>query len=177
MQNKKIILIVVFSACIALVALFSRVGKEDRAAPVGESGIAPQLQIADAVTGVKLLSAELQGKVLLVNVWASWCQPCKEEMPSLEALHRAMAPYAGFRMITILYKDAPATALDYMKSEGFTFPVYADAEGVTARNFGVTGVPETFIIDKQGRLVKKVIGGMDWNSSEVKDYLQALLKQ
>ncbi|MBA4372097.1 MAG: thioredoxin [Thermodesulfovibrio sp.] len=176
MQNKKIILIALCVVAAALFFFLGRSGKEENI-PSGELSIAPTLQVADAATKVKLLPAELQGKVLLINIWASWCQPCKEEMPSLEALYRSMSSTEGFRMITILYKDSPEGALDYMKSQGYTFPVYIDADGVSAKKYGVTGVPETFIVDKQGKLVKKVIGGMDWNSAEVKDYLQALLKQ
>jgi len=175
MHIKKIVLISVFVVAAALIFFLMRSGREENSG--GKEGSAPPLQIADAVTNVKLLPSDLQGKVLLVNIWASWCQPCKEEMPSIEALYREMSTVGSFRMITILYRDSPGTALGYMKSQGYTFPVYVDNDGATARNYGVTGVPETFIVDKKGMLVKRVIGGMDWNSAEVKDYLQSLLKQ
>jgi thiol-disulfide isomerase/thioredoxin len=176
MQNKKIILIAVGAVAAALVFFLAGSGKDEKR-NASEEGSAPQLKIADAVTNVQLLPAELKGKVLFINIWASWCQPCKEEMPSIEALYRDMSSSGNFRMITILYKDSPGPALDYMRSQGYTFPVYVDPEGVSARNYGVTGVPESFIVDKKGKLVKKVIGGMDWNSAEVKDYLRSLLKQ
>lgn len=175
MPNKKVILVALCVIAAALIFFLARAGKEDKSQGK-QDGTAPQLQVADAVTKVILQPSELQGKVLLINIWASWCQPCKEEMPSIEALYRSMSSAGDFRMITILYKDVPETALGYMKSQGYTFPVYVDADGVTARNYGVTGVPETFIVDKKGMLVKRVIGGMDWNSAEVKDYLQSLLK-
>lgn len=176
MPNKKYILITLCIVAAALIFFLLRSGKDENGRGKGD-GAAPKLQIADAVTKVALQPSELQGKVLLINVWASWCQPCKEEMPSIEALSRSMASAGDFRMITILYKDSPEAALGYMKSQGYTFPVYVDADGITARNYGVTGVPETFIVDRKGLLVKRVIGGMDWNSAEVKDYLQSLLKQ
>jgi cytochrome c biogenesis protein CcmG/thiol:disulfide interchange protein DsbE len=176
MLNKKILLIALFVIAAGLIFFLARTGKEETST-VKENGVAPPLDIEDAVTQVKILPAELKGKVVFINIWASWCQPCKEEMPSIEALYRDMGSSGEFRMITILYKDSPETALGYMKSQGFTFPVYIDAGGVSARNYGVTGVPETFIVDKKGRLVKRVIGGMDWNSAEAKDYLQTLLKQ
>lgn len=176
MQNKKVVLIVLCVVAAALFFFLARSGKEG-SGKAKEDGMAPRLQITDAVTSSILQPAEVQGKVLLINIWASWCQPCREEMPSIEALYRGMSGTGDFKMITILYKDTPDTALAYMKSQGYTFPVYVDPDGTTARSYGVTGVPETFLVDKKGRLVKKVIGGMDWNSAEVKDYLQTLLKQ
>ncbi|MGC2062696.1 MAG: TlpA disulfide reductase family protein [Thermodesulfovibrionales bacterium] len=176
MQNKKIILIVFCVVAAALIFFLARSGREENR-DVKESGSAPQLQVADAITNVKLLPSELQGKVLFINIWASWCQPCMEEMPSIEALYRDMSSSREFRMITILYKDSPEAALGYMKSQGYTFPLYVDSDGISAKNYGVTGVPESFIVDKKGVLVKRVIGGMDWNSAEAKDYLQSLLKQ
>ncbi len=176
MQNRKVVLIVLCVVAAALFFFLARSGKEE-SGKAKDDGMAPRLQITDAVTSSILQPAEVQGKVLLINIWASWCQPCREEMPSIEALYRGMSGTRDFKMITILYKDTPDTALSYMKSQGYTFPVYVDPDGTTARSYGVTGVPETFLVDKQGRLVKKVIGGMDWNSAEVKDYLQTLLKQ
>ncbi len=95
-------------------------------------------------------------------------------MPSVEALYREMASNDKFVMVTILYKDNPENALAYMKSLGQTVPVYLDPGGETARNYGVTGVPETYIVDKNGTLVKRVIGGADWNSRDEINQIKAL---
>ena len=73
-------------------------------------------------------------------------------MPSIEALYREMMGNDDFRMVTILYRDSAENAFEYMKSRGYTFPVYIDPNGSAARDYGVTGVPETYIIDKQGKL-------------------------
>ncbi len=175
MKNKKIILIAVFAVAAALIYFLSRGSKEEQPS-MGENSAAPQLEISDVMTNQKIASSSLQGKVVFINIWASWCEPCREEMPSIDALYREMSASQDFRMLTILYRDSPPTALEYMKSQGFVFPVYIDPDGLSARKYGVTGVPETFIVDKKGMLVKRVIGGMDWNSQEVKDYLHLLLK-
>ncbi|MHB8881707.1 MAG: TlpA family protein disulfide reductase [Thermodesulfovibrionales bacterium] len=176
MKNKALILGSVFFVAAGLILfLFLTQNKEDRN-KAAEGTAAPALFITDPLTGKALPSSEFGGKVLFVNFWASWCQPCKEEMPSLEALYRGMSQTADFRIVTILYKDSPSSAQDYMRSQGFSFPVYVDQDGRSAKKFGVTGVPETYIIGKNGVLVKKIIGGFDWNAPEVKSFIQSLLK-
>jgi len=142
-----------------------------------EGGAAPEVSVIDPRSGTRLSAEELKGKVLFVNFWATWCQPCKDELPSVEALYREMAGTEGFRMITILYNDSPEAAFGHLKSKGYTFPVYSDIDGASARNFTVTGVPETYIVDKKGQLARKVIGGFDWTSPEVRDLLKTLLAQ
>ncbi len=136
---------------------------------------APSFEVKDAVTGQTLSTSALSDKVIFVNFWASWCQPCKEEMPSIEALYREMANRKDFVMITVLYKDTPDNAFAYMKSMGYSFPVFVDPDGDVSRDFGVTGVPETYIIDKKGKLAKRVIGGLDWNAPDEKNMIKTLL--
>ena len=138
---------------------------------------APAFKVADTAGGNTVSSEDLKGKVVFVNFWASWCQPCKEEMPSVDALFKEEAPKGNFVMITVLYKDDPATALSYMKSLGYSFPVYTDPRNNSAVAFGVTGVPETYIVDKKGVLRKKVIGPADWSSPDEKALIDSLLKE
>lgn len=157
--------IILFSAC------------SEKKAGVTKGMIAPRLDIRDVRTGQAVDISQFNGKVIFVNFWASWCPPCKEEMPSIEALHRELMKNDKFLMVTILYKDDVATATDYMHSKGYTFPVFADNGGISAINYGVTGVPETYLIDKKGTQRKRVIGPADWNSSEAKAYINSLLSE
>ena len=129
------------------------------------------------MTGRKLMLSDLKDKVLFVNFWASWCPPCREEMPSIDSLFKAMNGNGKFQMITILYKDPYQDGIGYMKQSGFTFPVYSDSDGITSTNFGVTGVPETYIIDKKGKLRKRVIGPAEWDSPEAKNFINSLLNE
>lgn len=138
---------------------------------------APDFEVADITTGQKVHSSDLRGKVLFVNFWASWCQPCKEEMPSVDSLFKEEFPKGNFVMLTILYKDSPENGLGQMKANGFNFPVYTDPQMNSAVAFKVTGVPETYIIDKEGILRKKVIGPVDWGAPEARSFIDSLLKE
>ncbi len=137
----------------------------------------PDLEVNDAVTGQPVSAADLAGKVLFVNFWASWCPPCKEEMPSIESVYREFGGRNDFRMITILYNDEPDEGIGYLKANGYTFPVYKDNDSRTARNFGVTGVPETYLISKKGLLKRKVIGALDWSGPEERQSILSLLSE
>jgi DsbE subfamily thiol:disulfide oxidoreductase len=136
----------------------------------------PELVIRD-ISGGSVDPNTLKGKVVFINFWASWCPPCKEEMPSIEALYRGHLNDSGFTMITILYKDEPNNGLEYLKANGYTLPVFVDDNGISAKNFGVTGVPETYVVDKKGILRKRVIGPAEWNSAEAVALIQSLLNE
>jgi len=123
---------------------------------------APHFALTD-IQGKKWDLAELRGKVVFLNFWATWCPPCIEEMPSMEALNRRM-PTTTFQMLTILYNDRPEYARNLISKIGATFPVLVETEARTASKYGLTGVPETFVIDPQGILREKFIGPKDWNS-------------
>jgi hypothetical protein len=98
-------------------------------------------------------------------------------MPSIEALHRELMNKDQFLIVTILYKDDAKTATDYMRAHNYTFPVFTDNDGISAINYGVTGVPETYLIDKKGTQRRRVIGPADWNSSEAKAFINSLLSE
>ncbi len=161
---------------IAAAAVFL-VSCSEKKATVAEGNIAPSLDIRDVKTGQTIDTSKFNGKVLFVNFWASWCPPCKEEMPSIEALHRDLMTNDNFQMITVLYKDEAKQAMDYLYAFSYTFPVFIDHKGVSAINYGVTGVPETYLIDKKGTLRKRVIGPADWYSPQAKAYINSLLSE
>jgi cytochrome c biogenesis protein CcmG/thiol:disulfide interchange protein DsbE len=101
-----------------------------------------------------LASGDLEGEVSVVNVWASWCVPCRDENPVLMDLAARGVPVHG-----INYKDAPENARGFLNQFGNPFSrVGADASGRTAIDWGVYGVPETFVVDAQGRIVFKHVG-------------------
>ena len=125
---------------------------------------APVFDLID-ITGKQWKLADLKGKVVFVNFWATWCSPCIEEIPSIDALNRMM-PADYFQMVTILYKDRPDYAENLAQKAGVSFPVLLDGDSSVAQQYGLTGVPETFVIDPNGILREKFIGPRNWQSMD-----------
>lgn len=152
----------------ALVALsLAGCGELPDTATVGLT--APDFTLVD-LEGKSWKLSDLRGQVVLVNFWATWCPPCLEEMPSMEKLYRSMPP-DSFKMMAILYKDEAAAAQRLTSTKGYTFPVLLDPEEKTGQAYGVTGVPETFVIDRIGVLRNKIIGPVQWDALPVRQML------
>jgi cytochrome c biogenesis protein CcmG/thiol:disulfide interchange protein DsbE len=96
--------------------------------------------------------ADYRGRVVVLNVWASWCEPCKTETPLLERLQRQISARGG-TVVGVTYKDLTGDAEAFVRRYGLTYPVLRDVSGDFAQAFGVTGVPETFVLDRTGRIV------------------------
>jgi cytochrome c biogenesis protein CcmG/thiol:disulfide interchange protein DsbE len=121
--------------------------------------------------------SDMRGSVVLVNFWATWCASCVEEMPALERLAEVLSGNPHFKIVTIIYRDDLERASQYLKQNGYIFPVYVNPDGNAPRLFGITGVPETFIIDKKGVLRDRIIGPADWDSPQAVSSLQALINE
>jgi len=140
-----------------------------------EKSQAPEIS-AVSLDNQQLTLASLKGKVVLLNFWATWCPPCREEIPSMIKLNSFMAG-KPFQMVCVSVDEGGKKAVEeYLKNSGFSLPAYIDPSGQVSKTYGITGVPETFVIDKNGVIVKKVIGGLDWNSPEVISFLEGLMK-
>lgn len=98
-------------------------------------------------------------------------------MPSVQRVFEHFRNEQGFRMVTVLYRDDYQRAMAYLKESKYAFPVLLDANGATAHAYGVTGVPETYIIDKEGVLQDKIIGPADLSSPQMVSFLTQLIKQ
>jgi len=120
--------------------------------------------------------ADYKGKVVLLNVWATWCEPCRVEMPSIEKLHREFGP-RGLAVVAISVDDpgAEQRVRDFVKELGLTFEVLHDPKQVTTRNYQITGYPETFLIARDGIIRKKLIGASDWSSEGNRTLVRELL--
>jgi cytochrome c biogenesis protein CcmG/thiol:disulfide interchange protein DsbE len=95
--------------------------------------------------------ADYKGKVVVLNVWASWCDPCREEMPLLQRLHENISVQGGV-VLGVDTQDASGSALEFLKKTKATFPSLRDRDRSYGRDFGVTAYPETFLIDRRGRV-------------------------
>lgn len=137
---------------------------------------APSFRLTD-LSGRPYHLGELRGKIVFLNVWATWCPPCRQEMPSMETLYRRFAG-EDFVMLAVSEDAQGAQAVaPFVRQLSLTFPVLLDPDGIIPRKYGVTGYPETFVIDRTGRVIKHVIGPEDWSSEQVYTYFRRLIEQ
>ena len=140
-----------------------------------EKSPAPEFTV-NSLKNIPVKLSELKGKVVLLNFWATWCPPCKEEIPSMMKLNSMMAG-KPFQMLAVSIDAGGAPDVEsYFKESGNSLPAFVDPESKLAELYGVTGVPETFVIDRQGIIVKKVIGPLAWDSPEAVSFLEGLMK-
>ena len=114
--------------------------------------------------------ADLRGRPLIINVWASWCGPCRSEMDSLEQLARR---YAGkqFNLIGVSTDDDPRAAANFLARSGITFDNYLDRNLVLENMLGADAIPLTILIDANGRVLQKVRGAQRWDSPQALDFI------
>ncbi|MFO0752149.1 MAG: redoxin domain-containing protein [Thermodesulfovibrionales bacterium] len=178
MKNKGTILLLVFAIGIAFILFLSRSGEHsgEQAPQKAVTGLeAPDFTLRD--TGGKTWKlSELRGKVVLVTFWASWCDSCKEENPSLQNLLNAEKGNDKLVFVSVLYNDEPARALAYMKANNLSFPVLVDTMNLW-KVYGLTGVPESFVIDKKGILKQKIVGPLQWDAPQVRATLASLVSE
>ena len=148
-------------------------GPAPNVATVGKP--APDFTLVDRQGKTWTLS-ELKGQVVFVNFWATWCAPCRQEMPSMQELHEQL-PKDKFKMLAILNKDEPALADSFAAKLGLTIPILDDQANTVGVKYGLTGVPETFIINKKGIVVRKFLGPAQWTSPRYIQMLQQFIDQ
>jgi len=122
--------------------------------------------------------ADYRGDVVLLNVWATWCGPCRVEMPSMQRLHDEYGP-KGLKIVAVSVDDAGAedAIRDFARAYGLTFEILHDAPGAIQRRYQTTGVPETFVIGRDGVIRKKVIGAVHWDSDGNRALVAQLLAE
>ena len=133
---------------------------------------APDFMLQDASGNTWKLSS-LKGKVVFVNFWATWCKPCREEIPSMEALNKAMSGQP-FQMLSFVVNDDLDMANSFARRLGATFPVLANPSSELSEAYMITGVPETFLVDANGILRHKFIGPYNWDTLEMRNLVQEL---
>jgi cytochrome c biogenesis protein CcmG, thiol:disulfide interchange protein DsbE len=131
----------------------------------------------DSVPREKSL-AEYRGQVVMINVWATWCLPCRVEMPSIEALHRDFGP-KGLKVLAVSIDDpgTDETIRAFVKQYGLTFEVLHDPKGKISEIYDILGYPETLIVGKDGVIRKKLMSAVNWNSPESRALVQRLLAE
>ena len=151
--------------------LFSKAGLQ----PIKEKKKAPDFSLEN-LEGRKVELKDFKGKVILLTFWATWCGPCKEDMPSMEALHQQFKG-KDFVLLSISVDYAGLKPVkEFLDKHRYTFMVLLDPKCECLDTFGVKGIPTTFLIDKKGTIVGKVVGPKNWKSKEVISLVNMLIE-
>ena len=173
--------ILIFLFVIGFGSLFFLIGKnvdfKFTKLPVIAAGMpAPDFSFPD-LEGKTVSLSDYKGKLVLLNIWATWCKPCVDEMPSIEKLYNNFKDN-DFEVLAVSVDTQGEKVVDpFMKLHNLSFKVLLDTEGTIKNIYRTTGIPESFIIDKNGVILEKVIGSFDWSSSKVFQYIENQLKK
>ena len=139
-----------------------------------ESKMAPNFTLMN-MQGEPVTLSQYRGKVVILNLWATWCPPCREEMPSMERLYLKYKDQGLVILAVSADENGKKAVSQFLQRTPYSFPILLDSDSVVQNAYGVFRFPETFIIDRNGIVVKKIIGGHDWMSGPTFELIDFLL--
>ncbi len=155
---------------LAIVALLSLITGCDRGNhPQSLAKPAPQFTISDGIQSVDL--AKLHGRIVVLNLWATWCAPCVQELPSLLELHKQLPNLA---IVGVAMDQSDDVYRRFLTDHHVEITTVRDADGRINELYGTAQIPETYIIDKNGLLRRKFVNAQNWTSPEITSYLAHL---
>ena len=144
---------------------------------IGAGSRAPEFRALDLRTGRPAALSDYRGKVVLLNVWATWCEPCRVEMPSLERLHRRLGS-GEFKVVAVsIDLESDSVVMAFARNLGLSFDLLHDQSGAIKQIYQTTGVPESWVIDREGVIVKKIIGASEWDGPVSETLIRRLLEE
>jgi len=177
----------VLAAGIFFLFLSCRAAAQDRLSPEVEqafanAGIPLLRQRTDPVDftlpllngGTAKLSA-YKGKVVLLNFWATWCPPCRAEMPSMETFYQQFKE-RGLEILAVNGGEDTATVQQFLQNNRYSFPILMDTKNEVNGLYGITAIPTTFILDKNGKIIVMIIGSLRWDDPKITAAIDTLLK-
>jgi peroxiredoxin len=146
--------------------------------PVAAGARAPDFRVVDLATGDTVsLRQRYRGQVTLVNIWATWCEPCKVEMPAMQRLYDSLGA-RGFKIAAVSVDEGDPTEVhNFTQSLNLTFDILQDRSTAIQQTYQTTGVPESFLVNRDGIIVKRVIGAQDWSSPVNRGLVERLLDE
>jgi thiol-disulfide isomerase/thioredoxin len=139
-----------------------------------EGFLAPQFALQD-LSGKMVSLKDFRGKVILLNFWASWCGPCKREIPSLERLYQKRYD-KGFKIVAVNAERSSASQIaSFAEKYRMSFPILLNPQGDVANNYWVRAIPTSFLLDKKGKIRWKIVGGREWDGPDVLSRIDQLL--
>jgi len=136
---------------------------------------APPVTLRD-LAGRSVQLDDFRGRVVVLNVWATWCQPCREELPAMEALARELAP-RGLTILAVNHQEPEARVAAFAREYRLTLPILLDPDGQVVARYRAVGLPATYFVDRIGRLVGSVLGIRAWHAPPARAYLDRLLAE
>jgi peroxiredoxin len=158
--------------CVCALALMGPAHAAPALAPWG-GGAAPGLALRDTEGRAHDLAA-YRGKVVLINFWATWCEPCRQEMPSIQRLRDRLAG-RPFAVLAVNVDEPDARVRRFLKQTGLDLPILMDPDKIVTREWGVRVLPVTFIVGPDGRVRYRLVGDLDWNSETVAGVIAGLM--
>ena len=134
--------------------------------------VAPVFTLKD-LNGEDVSLSSLRGKLVFLNFWATWCGPCRVEMPSMQVMYESLDGY-NFEILAVDLQESERTVKNFIEKEGFTFPVVLDKNGRVGAQYGARSIPTTYLIDIDGNAVGFLIGSRRWDVEDVYDTFKKL---
>jgi len=126
------------------------------------------------LSGKETSLSDYRGKIVFLNLWATWCPPCRQEMPSMEKLYQKFKN-KDFVILAVSMREKQGTVEKFVKNNKLTFPVLLDSKGKVGRDYMATSIPTTYLINKQGEIIGRAVGGRDWANEDSFNLFSTLL--
>lgn len=137
---------------------------------------APEFRLLD-MNGRFVALSDMQGKVVLLNFWATWCGPCRVEMPSMEALYQSYRD-KGLEILAVsVDEQGPAVTRPFQEDRGLTFPILHDRDYQVGLLYGARSLPMTYIIDRKGTIRERVFGSREWDTPQARQSILKILEE
>jgi peroxiredoxin len=162
------------AAVVAAALVFALVTGSSTPPLLTRGSVAPDFALPPLDGGAPVRLAELRGRIVLVNFWATWCKPCEDEMPAMERLHRALDP-EHFALLAISVDDAPDLVTAFSDRLGLSFPILLDPGRVVSTEWQTFRYPESFLIGRDGTVVERYIGPREWDAPAYVERIRRLL--
>ncbi|MBW2268272.1 MAG: redoxin domain-containing protein [Deltaproteobacteria bacterium] len=154
---------------------FALLASQDTPDPVGRGTRAPAFALESLAGGPPVELADLRGKVVLINFWATWCEPCEAEMPAMQRLYRELRD-EGFELLAVSVDGDAEPVRAFQRRLALVFPILLDPGQQVAEAYQTFRFPESLLVDQQGVIVERYIGGKEWDASAYLERIRRLLR-
>ncbi|MDR1142707.1 MAG: TlpA family protein disulfide reductase [Spirochaetaceae bacterium] len=142
--------------------------------PVLEKPVDPKAFSLALLNGGRAELSAYKGKVVLLNFWATWCPPCRAEMPSMETVYKRFKDQ-GLEILAVDCAEEKAAVERFMEKNKYSYPVLLDTDGTVSSLYGIEAIPTTFILNREGKIITRIVGSLRWNDPKIIAAIEAAL--